>query len=61
MIDVFACFELNAVDAPILRAVKTYAPAMAWRDADLNNRFLVAFTIDHEREIEYQANSSQED
>lgn len=51
---VYACFELNACDAPILRAIKSYAEAMDWRDADLANRFIVLFTLDHEPEAEAQ-------
>ena len=48
---IFACFELNAVDAPILRGLKTFARAMDWRDADLANRFMVGFTVDREPEV----------
>lgn len=51
LIDVFACFELNDCDAPILRAIKSPATAMEWRDADLSNRFIIGFTVDHEREV----------
>lgn len=46
-----ACFELNAVDAPILRGVKSYDRAMAWRNADLLNRYFVLFTLDAEPEV----------
>jgi len=48
---IFACFELNDVDAPILRALKTYALALSRRDADLMNRYIIGFTVDREPEI----------
>lgn len=51
MRDVCACFELNGVDAPILRGVKSYGRAMAWRNADLLNRYFVIFTLDAEPEV----------
>ena len=44
---IFACFEFNAVDAPILRALKTTDKALAWRDENYYERFLVAFGVDH--------------
>jgi hypothetical protein len=43
---VFACFEFNSMDAPILRAIKTPEKALAWRDENYFERFLVAFAID---------------
>lgn len=49
--NVYACFEFNGCGAPILRAIKTYALAMDWRDADLMNRYLVGFTLDADPEI----------
>lgn len=49
--DVFACFELNFVDAPILRGLKTYAKAIAWRDANLSDRFIVGFCVDRDPEV----------
>lgn len=48
---VYVCFELNSVDAPILRGVRTYAHAMLWRDADLANRFIVGCAVDVEAEV----------
>jgi hypothetical protein len=49
--DIFACFEFNEVDAPILRGLKTYGKAMKWRDADLLNRYFVGFYVDAEPEV----------
>lgn len=43
--DVWAYFELNGVDASILRAIKSNDAAMIWRDAEAG-RFLTPFTID---------------
>lgn len=46
--DVWACFELNAVDAPILRGIKSADKAYEWRQAGYADRFIVPFRIDHE-------------
>lgn len=46
---VYACFEFNAVDAPLLRAIKTAGRALVWRNEDLMQRFIVPFTLDYER------------
>lgn len=51
MRDVCACFELNGLDAPILRGVKSYARALDWRNADLANRYFVCFALDAEPEV----------
>lgn len=48
-VQVWACFELDGCDAPILRAIKTTERALEWRNADMANRFIVPFTLDHER------------
>jgi hypothetical protein len=48
--DIFACFELNAIDAPILRGLKTYGKAVKWRDADLLNRYIVGYCVDRDEE-----------
>lgn len=47
--DVYACFELNDYDAPVLRAIKSFDRAMTWRDQDLLNRYYVAFALDAEQ------------
>jgi hypothetical protein len=49
--NVCVCFELNAVDAPHLRGVKSFERAMAWRDADLTNRYFVLCAVDAEPEV----------
>lgn len=49
--NVYACFELNGVDTPILRGAKSYGLALAWRNADLMNRYFVCFTLDTEPEV----------
>ena len=46
--DVYACFELDGYDAPILRAIKTYDRALKWIDKDMDNRFLMFFAVDTE-------------
>lgn len=48
---VWCCFELNGVDTPILRAVKSYSLAAAWLEADRLNRYITPFTVDQEPEI----------
>jgi hypothetical protein len=50
-LDVFACFELCEVDTPVLLAVKSFDNAVAWRDADLLNRYYVCFALDAEPEV----------
>lgn len=49
--NVYACFELNGVDAPILRGIKSYSLALDWRNADLLNRYFVCFALDAEPEV----------
>lgn len=43
---VYACFEFNKVDAPILKCIKTFASALKWRDENYSERFLVGYTVD---------------
>lgn len=45
--DVWACFECNGVDAPILRGIKSAGCADEWLNA-APGRFLVTFRIDDE-------------
>lgn len=49
--DVYACFELNTVDAPILLGIKTYAAAMEWCAENWSDRFMVCFKLDLEEVI----------
>lgn len=48
---VAVCFEVNGVDTPILRGVKTYGRAMAWRNQDYAQRYFVLYTVDHDPDI----------